>query len=80
MDKQERIEAIDQKCRIAGCSEERAKKHLQLFVYEQHDPHPPAEFVAWYKENGEGANPVTAWNSDRDRQDYFKSKGEKFSE
>jgi hypothetical protein len=75
MDKQQRIEEIDRKCRMAGCSEARAKKHFQLFVYERWGPHPPDEFYSWHKENGQGGNMITAWNSDRERQEFYKSKG-----
>ncbi len=74
MDKQEKIEEIDRKCRIAGCTEAQAKRHLRLFVYERLDVHPPDDFRAWYKENGQGGNPLTAWNSDPERQEFYKSR------
>lgn len=73
---------IDHKCRTAGCTEERARKHSQLFVYERWDVHPPEDFKAWHKtqtctlREPRGTNPVPAWNSDRDRQEFYKSKGE----
>ncbi len=77
MDKQDKIEEIDRKCRIAGCIEARSKRHLQVFVYERWDVHPPDDFKAWYVENGPArdSNPVTGWNSDLARQEFFKSKG-----
>ncbi len=61
---------------MAGCSETRAKRHLQLFVYESWDPHPPESFVTWYAKHGPGpsegkpANPIPAWNSARTRAEF----------
>ena len=71
----ERKEEIDRKCRMAGCDDKKAKKHAALYLA-RWDVHPPADFLEWYKVNGQGGNPITAWNSDVERQAFYKSKGE----
>lgn len=73
MDKQEKIEEIDRKCRMAGCNEAAAKRHLQFFVYERWDVHPPADFTAWFEDHGEG-NSVTAWNCQSVRDEFLEAK------
>ncbi len=85
MNREEKGDLIEQKCREAGCSDVAAKRHYQAFVYERWDVHPPAEFREWYKANGPGtpenpANAITGWNVDSVRQEFYKSRGETVQE
>lgn len=67
MTKEEKIEEIDRKCRMAGCDEKLARKHTRLFLDERWDAHPPPDFVTWLRDSNPNdlyMNPATAWNSD----------------
>lgn len=78
MNREEKIEEIDRKCRVAGCDEKSARRHLQLFVYERWDVHPPSDFCDWARSTGESSedpktgriNYIAAWNSARARQGF----------
>jgi hypothetical protein len=72
--KDEKIAEIVAKCEAAGCSIDRRKHHFQQFVYERWDCHPPDDFVAWHKQNGQGGNVLTAWNCDSVQQEFYKAR------
>jgi hypothetical protein len=72
---------IEEKCDQAGCSsdkkdDKRRKKHIRLYMYEQWDCHPLPEFEDWLRTveypDMPKMDPITAWNSDYDRQNFYK--------
>lgn len=79
MTKEERENEIDGKCDQAGCDDKKRARHRQMFVHEHWDVHPSPDFVGWYATFGPGqdsyghpANPISGWNTESERQDYFK--------
>lgn len=70
-------EYIREACKEHGCTEERAKRHFHLHVHENWCVHPPKDFMTWYwtsDDGQQGANPITAYNSHRVRQEYLGAK------
>ncbi len=71
-----RDDEIEEKCDQEGCDDAKRKKHHRLFVHERWDCHPPPAFVLWLHDvahpTNPNMNPVTAWNSDGDRQAFGK--------
>jgi hypothetical protein len=74
-----KAEVINAKCDEAGCSKEAREEH-RLAFWGRWDVHPPSEFLVWHVAQNPDLlirpNVITAWNSDRERQEFYKSRGE----
>lgn len=72
MKRQDRIDRILAKCEKAGCSEEKQKEHMRLYVDNGWDVHPPQAFVDWWADHPEKevCGPIGAWNTKRYHDDF----------
>jgi hypothetical protein len=53
MDREQRIALVNSLCEKAGCNEKVRKIHFHQLVDHNWHPHPPADFVTWWKSHPE---------------------------
>ena len=71
MDKNDKLEEIDNLCRMHGCSPEDAKRHRSFYL-NNWNVHPPEKFRDWLRVHEPNTeNVISAWNSAACRNDYY---------
>lgn len=78
MTREERADIIGDLCSEHNCSEKAGRIHFTQYVDRQWHPHPPEDFVVWFKTLQDWiifkTNPRVAWNCQLYRDEWMEAK------
>ncbi len=77
-EREKQREEIIEACDDAECSDKIRKIHFEQFLNRRWNPHPPAEFIAWWSTHLDGkihgVKTSVAWNTRHYRDQYMEAR------